>query len=231
MFETRDQKVEKGRQLCVAAIKAVEQAAREANMEVKEWKHEHGWLNPGTTVNSVGVMSPWKLNAGRLVVRIQIGEYGEKRSYPVKEDGSFNVRAVLDRVKAVQQLRKDKARRDRAQELQEKEDDKLYERLSALHAQVGRLHVECKSGRASVRATGLDEDEAKRVLAALADVLRPTPAIGEIWQHRKVQMPSRITSVKGMIKLEGVEKGQTCAIPKREFLDGWELVSASPEGP
>ena len=67
------------------------------------------------------------------------------------------------------------------------------------------------------------------MLAALAELLRANPEPGEVWQHRTICVPSKVVSNKGMIKLVSIADGKTCVIPRREFIEAWELVSAAPE--
>lgn len=225
-----------GRERCCNALRQLVSSAEGAGVKTITAYNldpdSKSLLNPSADIEGVHIECHWNSRPLEGVrARLIVGSYSERRAFPVKQDGSCNTTAIFTRVKQILCTRKEEERSAKERQRRQKEDEAREERLAPLHEGVGMIRVECEHGLTKVIVSGLGEEEAKRVIAALADVLRPTPAVGEIWQHRKVQMPSRITSVKGMIKLVGVEKGQTCAIPKREFIEGWELVSAAPESP
>lgn len=230
----RDKKNAEALRLREVAIRLIADEALKAEMKVEIGNPVSSFADAWVDIEDIQVRSRDKSKywapGSRLSIQVGVNEIGCTRTYPIKSNGLVNTKAILEYIRVLVQRRKDEEVQNRNAAKRRKQDEQMYERLSKLHAGIGCVSVSCEYGRTSIEVKGLSEDQAKNVLALLAPALRPVPEPGEIWQHIKVKVPSRVVSNKGMIKLESLDdKTNLCTIPKREFAENWELVSAAPE--
>lgn len=105
-------------------------------------------------------------------IRIQVGNYGERRQFPERKDG-FNFAAIVDCIQTSIKAKKEGRKAD-------KEKDKLKKAMDDAHAriseQVGdvpdtRLSVNPRLDGFDIELSGLDEEKTLKVLTSLKEIL------------------------------------------------------------